>query len=360
MTRRLSRGYWLNFENCKNAALSCKGRQEFREKYYRAYENSIKNNWIIKFKNIPEIIKPNGYWTRENCLKAALECKTKQEFRKKYSAAYNYVYKNKWVECFKHMVYIGNRFNRCIYAYEFPDKSVYIGLTFNINDRIISRKSTKRYDGVNEYSKKTKQIPKFVKITKYIPVNIAIKKEKEYITKYKNNGWNILNRAKAGGTGGTPKWNIEKCSKTALQYKTRSEFARKNSGAYEYCRENKILEIVCAHMIEKSKPNGYWTYEKCKEAALDCVSATEFQKKYSGARTIIRQNKWYNLFNHFIPRKTQNGYYNDKNICKKLALQYKNISLFGKKCHAAYNSMIKNGWRNEFFPINKNKSKLAA
>jgi hypothetical protein len=41
-------GYWNNYENCKEASLSCKTRNEFR-KISGAYSSSIKNGWLDKF-----------------------------------------------------------------------------------------------------------------------------------------------------------------------------------------------------------------------------------------------------------------------------------------------------------------------
>ena len=48
----------------------------------------------------------------------------------------------------------------------------------------------------------------------------------------------------------------------------------------------------------KKKPNGYWTYERCKDAAFKCSNKGEFQKRYSTAYATVLKNKWIDLTQH--------------------------------------------------------------
>ena len=47
--------------------------------------------------------------------------------------------------------------------------------------------------------------------------------------------------------------------------------------------------------------------------------------------------------------KSKNGYWNDKELCRKEALKYKNISELQKNCWSVYNYSKINGWLYEFF-----------
>ena len=48
----------------------------------------------------------SGYWTKEKCQDVALECKNREQFKKKYKSAYNSSYKNNWLdEICSHMQY---------------------------------------------------------------------------------------------------------------------------------------------------------------------------------------------------------------------------------------------------------------
>jgi len=46
------------------------------------------------------------------------------------------------------------------------------------------------------------------------------------------------------------------------------------------------------------KPNGYWTYEKCKEVALTCEYRSEVIKKFKSTYKTITTNNWFELFSH--------------------------------------------------------------
>jgi hypothetical protein len=68
-----------------------------------------------------------------------------------------------------------------------------------------------------------------VKISDYIPKKDAVELEKDTVEKFKTDGYNILNKAKTGGTGGdTLIWTKENCLIAATMCKTKKEF-RKNS-----------------------------------------------------------------------------------------------------------------------------------
>ena len=78
--------------------------------------------------------KPCNYWTKERCHDAALKYKTRSEFTKNDCSGYSKAWEEKWLDdiC-SHMVSAGNKYKKCIYAYEFLDtKTVYVGLTYNL------------------------------------------------------------------------------------------------------------------------------------------------------------------------------------------------------------------------------------
>ena len=54
--------------------------------------------------------------------------------------------------------------------------------------------------------------------------------------------------------------------------------------------------------------------------------------------------------------------WNDKNLCMIEASKYKTRSIFQKKCSGAYKSCRRNGWLDEFLPLDtrlkSDKSKL--
>jgi len=246
------KGYWTK-EKCKEEALKYYTRTTFENNSHSAYRISLRCGWLDDICYHMELQhKPNNYWTKERCHKEALKYNTRTDFQKESNGAYDSALRNLWLDeiCY-HIIKKGNYKKRCIYVYEFNDNSAYVGLTYyieNRHNRHLNDKNSQVYKHIN----KTKNY-KLIKLTDYINVNNAIKLEKEYVNLYKNNGWNILNKAKTGSIGGNIlKWTYDKCKKEALKYNTKSEFIKNNgNGAYSSASKNKWLGEICSHMKSK-------------------------------------------------------------------------------------------------------------
>lgn len=129
-------GYWSK-EMCIKVSKKCENRKEFREKYKSAYTACYKNGWLDDIIGVSKKQLRN-FWTKEQCHKEALKYDYKKDFRKYSSVAFSRARENKWLDdiC-GHMKIIGNLYKRCIYSIEFSDKSVYVGLTYNYENRIV-------------------------------------------------------------------------------------------------------------------------------------------------------------------------------------------------------------------------------
>jgi hypothetical protein len=92
------------------------------------------------------------------------------------------------------------------------------------------------------------------------------------------------------------KWTYEKCKEVALLCESRSEFQKKYRGAYKFALRNNILNDVCNHMLYKQKPNGYWTYERCKKESKKYIKKSHFKINNSGAYVSSRKNGWLDEF----------------------------------------------------------------
>ena len=98
---------------------------------------------------------------------------------------------------------IGDLYKRCIYAIEFEDNHVYVGLTYNIDIRIEKHFNNPKKSSAGKHHINNPNVKvKINKLTEYIDVNESGKLEEFYINKYKSKEWIILNKAKAGGLGG--------------------------------------------------------------------------------------------------------------------------------------------------------------
>ena len=243
------KGYWT-YERCKEEALKYNNKSLFQKECVQAYYKSLKNNWlgdICSHMKNPQ--KPKGYWTYERCKEEALKYKNRYDFNRNSMGAYNRAIKSKWLDdiC-SHMKVQKNNTKRCIYSYEFKDNHVYIGLTYNLEKRHIDRLKSKN-DQVTKHINETNLKPVKKQLTDYIDVNDAIKMEGYYVNKYKNDGWNILNKIKTGAIGGKLKWTYEKCKEESLKYKNRTDFFKKSKGAYASSSKNRWLDEFFPNMI---------------------------------------------------------------------------------------------------------------
>lgn len=199
---RQARFFWTK-ENCVKEVLKYHTRKSFSVGSPRAYEVLRKNDCLNEacFHMKREKSPPNYWHNIENCKKEALKYKTRVEFSKKSPYVYSFSLRSNWLdEICKHMKPIGDRYNKCIYSYEFSDNHVYVGLTYNIDLREKCRNNNIK-DAVTKYILYSGLQPIRKQLTDYIGVDDAISLEGELLRRYVNDGWISLNRKKTGGIG---------------------------------------------------------------------------------------------------------------------------------------------------------------
>ena len=294
----------------------------------------------------------NIKWTFEKCKKEAKKYSTKIEFKNKSPSAYVIANRKKWMKDISaHMKSVGNKYFRCIYSYEFSDNHVYVGLTFNLDERSSSRKFCKT-DAVTKHSNKTKLVPKKKQLTKYVSVEKAKKLEEYYLIKYKKINWNILNKAPAGGIGGnTLFWDKEKCVAAAKSCKTRTEFNKKYRGAYSSSVKNKWIDSIYKILkSNKGKRNRKYTKDSCREKALLFNTKRDFKKYSKGEFSAAYKNGWLDEIAQHMKRPVKWT----KEFAFEKSKECKNRNEFKTKYKGGYHASLKNNWLNEFF-IKDNK-----
>ena len=76
------------------------------------------------------------------------------------------------------------------------------------------------------------------------------------------------------------KWTFEACKEEVLKYNSLKDFRKLSMSCYNAILGNKWQDLLFSHLSDRHKPNGYWSYERCKE---------EF-KKYSNCRDLTRHS----------------------------------------------------------------------
>lgn len=284
-------GYWT-LEKCRIEALKYSTVKEYRKNSGGSYNTAYQNKWLKEVCSHMRMCKPNNYWTKEVCKQETLKYTDYEAFNKNSSGAVGASRAGGWFEeITSHFKVKGNRHKRFIYAYEFPDNHVYVGLTYNIAKRKNQHIKT---GTVFEYSEETNSIPAFKQLTRN-PVSVEEAKllEESYLQEYIKDGWAGLNKAKTGGLGGgKSKWTFDKIYKEALKYKDRSSFYKDFSWAYSVAIRRGWIEEITKHMAYKQKPAYYWNYENCRIEALKYTSKKEFNKTCTSAYQSAKRNGW--------------------------------------------------------------------
>jgi predicted GIY-YIG superfamily endonuclease len=338
--------FWTK-ERCQEEALKYKTRKEFSNNSRSSYTISQRNKWLDDI-CLHMTKKPSSYWTKERCQEEALKYKTRTEFKNKSYQAYKYSRINCWFDdiC-NHMPIIGNMYKRCIYSFEFEDNYVYIGLTYNINQRSEAH-YTNLSSQVNKHIKNTKLQPKLIKLTNYIDVELAKVKEAEFIELYRNKKWNILNIQNAGNVGGNNrKITEDKCREVVEKYTSLSLFRNENKNIYK-----NISRYNWKHLLDglsrDTKPSGYWTKEKCQEISLKYNNRNDFCINDSVPYHKARVEGWLDeICSHMCGILYKKRGYWDKERCLEESKKYKTKMEFKKSSSTAYIKCAKNGWFNE-------------
>lgn len=293
--------------------------------------------------------KKRNFWTKENCKLEALKYQSRSEFKFNAPSAYSKARKCDYLdEICLHMIKLGNIKFRCIYAYEFSDNYVYVGLTCNPKHRKIWRKNNIK-DAVTKHMIETNLIPKYIELTNFVDINEATNLEEFYLNKYKNNGWNVLNVAKTGSIGGNNLfWTKDRCKIEALKYNTKNEFRLNCGGAYNSSIRNNWIEDITTHM-KRPKRKIVWTFDACKNEALKYLTKKDFASNSSVAYSTSIKNKWINDICKHMHKLPYNTIQWTKEKCLLAANTCKSKTEFAKKYGGAYYRARQMGWLNEIF-----------
>ena len=242
----MSKKKWTR-EACYEEAKKYKTRSEFHKMNSAAYNAAWENGWLDDYYWFVDGRKLAGKnktkYTEEKCREIALQCKTLKEFRTKYPSAYYRARVMGWIKDYywlERQASIDERKTDNVYAYLFTEfNSVYIGRS--VDASITNRRSHHRTDKgstVYKFSHKNNiPIPEMTVLESGLTLEEGLEREDYYVNKYREEGWTVLNKAKTG----------------------------KKSGSLG------------------SMGRGRLTKEKCYELSLLCKTRGEFAEKYPSA-----------------------------------------------------------------------------
>lgn len=298
--------YWTidrSIEESKKYQHRC----DFKKNSNRAYTVLRINGLLDKYcshMTSPEICK---VWTEDKVREVVKLCKSRSEFTLKYPGAQNWAKKHNILnDIIKNYYPQGNRYKRCIYAYEFSDNTVYVGLTYNLHKRNIKHFNDPE-SKVFQHIKSTGLYPKLIQKTDFLDYIEASKMEGIILNQYKMDGWIPLNACKTGGLGSVkikreknnskkiyPKLTYEYILECARQCETKTEFQTNFSRVYNYVIKHKLMDKIETDHQFKIFYHKPWTLETCKEAAKQFKTRGEFCNKLNGCYQVALRNGWLN------------------------------------------------------------------
>ena len=141
------------------------------------------------------------------------------------------------------------------------------------------------------------------------------------------------------------KWTYETCMEESKKYKSRGEFKNNCISAYEKALKTGWLEAY--DWLKRPEPHKKWTYETCKEESKKYASRGDFDRGCRGAYSVAFKNGWIDDFVWLIRKKNPDGYWS-YDTCKEEAKKYTSRGDFAKNSRVAYRVARKNGWLEEY------------
>lgn len=283
------------------------------------------------------------FWTEKDLIVEAKKYETRQQFFKANRSAYDAAARKKILDkvCF-HMITHTKKLELQVYAaakkYKYRSdflknerKSYVWAFEHNVLDKVCAHMVRKvkglTIDEVHKVALKYKTLKFFRKNEEIIYRRVLILKVLSFVTSHMIDPFAERKR---------------KVAKKVLKYKHRGEFKKKALNDYSWCRNNKLMDELCAHMTE-AKPK--LSIKEIKLIARKYRSRTIFAKKdlraYMGAK---RMGKLDEVCKHMPIIKS--GWFNrihSYESCLKKIRICKDVSMFIRKFPGEYGFLSKKG-----------------
>ena len=360
MKSRKSSGYWTK-ERCHQEASLYNIKFNFKTESSGAYQKAAQEGFLDEICSHMINVQKNksyGYWTKERCHQEALKYIHRKKFKHGSTSAYTRAQKKGFLdEICSHMIPAASIMKRFVYAYEFADKCVYVGLSHSVKRRNIEHLKSKK-STVYKHCLKCKDY-KLIYITNE-PIDMieASRLETSTAMKYQADGWTLLNTISALGQLGKSSqskiWTKEKCLEIALKYEYRIDWRTQHASSYQAASSYGWLKECTKHMKRTRREAGYWTKEKSKKEALKYKSRYAFQQGSTSAYGSAFKNNWLDeICSHMEYICLPPGYWTFEK-CEAMAKECKDRKDFRLKYSRAYFAAVKFKFINTLF-LNKIK-----
>jgi hypothetical protein len=343
------------------------------------------------------------------CKETALKYNDRQVLNDNEGSCYRIITANGWNELLSHIEYKTTLFQRYIYAFEFPDNHVYVGLTYNLNKRKSDHlTSNKSISPVRKHMTDTGLDFTFKNVFgEPFPKEIAGEMESKALNDYINSGWIPLNRTKTGSLGGSQViwtydkikselvgietlseakkklptwvfstikkfgwddllskllvdvrvlWTIETATEELKKYSRRTDIQGNQNGLYKFARKNNLLHLVPrGKPVRKNPLKDKFTKEEVYEKCLTYVTGEEIKQNDREYYTCAKNNGWWDdIIKQLKDKRGIKSKYSYED-CLNIALKYNTKDELTKAWSGVVKTIKKNGWWDEMTKHMKRK-----
>jgi hypothetical protein len=282
-------------EECAIEAKKYSSRSEFFLKARGHYKRATQLGCLDEICAHMALLRHEPF-SKEDCVKAAGLCSSRSEFVAKYHTIYAYAHRNGLLdEVCAHMKPKGGGHGlntRGIYAWEFSDRSVYVGLSWDssIEGKRYSDHLEGKGTGIVRSKIDSGCTYLYIDFGIYYHEDIAGNMEAKKIEEYHSDGWIILNQNKPGALGGGKlKWTNEELKSLADKYDRFSDFRRENQRAYWVILERGKQDLL--HHMKRDRHDSY-THEELVSMISRFSSVEDFKNAYPDAlKALYRYGK---------------------------------------------------------------------
>lgn len=173
----------------------------------------------------------------------------------------------------------------------------------------------------------------------------SLKHKKLLIKLCEDMGWDTPKPKKKTKPNGY--WTKERCMEEASKYTTKPEWVKNSSPSLQAARRNGWYKECSAHMIELQKPSKYWTKERCIEDAKNYSTRSEWARNNESSYGSARKNGWVDeCATHMVELIKPMGYWT-KERCIEIASKYDTIKEWRKNHQSCYQSAVESKILNE-------------
>lgn len=153
-------------------------------------------------------------------------------------------------------------------------------------------------------------------------------------------------------------WDYNKCYEEARKYVIITGFAKGCPGGFQSAKRNGWIKdytwFIDGRKLEGQRRRVEWDYDTCYKLAQDCNKKSQMAKKCGSAYKAALKNNWVKDYTWFLSdeeirhQKRPSTVKWSYEVCRDKALQFDTLAKFEKAFPSAYTISKRNGWIDDF------------